>query len=102
MRLTWPDHARSKPGHRAPVAILASRGLGVAELYSLLRREVTFVTAWQGAMRPDQALLFAAGIPREQAFGGRRKPLPRVWSLLNNAVNLGASIRGDARIGWYG
>ena len=26
-------------------------------------------------------------------------PGPRVWSLLNNAVNLGASIRGDDRIG---
>ncbi len=47
-------------------------------------------------------LLFAAGILWEQAFGGRCKPLPRVWSLSNNVVNLGASIRGDARIGWYG
>ena len=51
---------------------------------------------------PDSALPFAAGILWEQAFGGRRKPLSRVWSLLNNVVNLGASIRGDARIGWYG
>jgi len=48
----------------------------------------------------DSALPFAAGILWEQAFGGQRKPLPRVWSLPNNVVNLGASIRGDARIGW--
>jgi len=68
----------------------------VAELGSLLRHEVTFITTWRGAVGPDQVLLFAAGIPREQAFGGRRKLLPRVWSLPGNVVNLEASIRVSA------
>jgi hypothetical protein len=43
--------------------------------------------------RLNQALPFAAGIPREQAFGGLRKQLPRVWSLPGNVVSLEASIR---------
>ena len=63
-----------------------------------MRREVASTTAERGVVS-DSALPFAAGILWEQAFGGRRKPLPRVWSLPDNVVNLGASIRGDARIG---
>lgn len=74
---------------------------GVAQFRRSLRREVASTTAERGVVS-DSALPFAAGILWEQAFGGRRKPLPRVWSLSNNVVNLGASIRGDARIGWYG
>jgi len=71
---------------------------GVAEFHRSLRREVASTTAERGVVS-DSALPFAAGILWEQAFGGQRKQPPQVWSLPNNAVNLGASIRGDARIG---
>ena len=74
---------------------------GVAEFHRSLRREIASTTAERGVVS-DSALPFAAGILWEQAFGGQRKQLPRVWSLPNNAVNLGASIRGDARIGRHG
>jgi hypothetical protein len=73
----------------------------VSQLGRSLRREVASTTAERGVVS-DSALPFAAGILWEQAFDGRREPLPRVWSLPNNVVNLGASIRGDARIGRYG
>ena len=43
-------------------------------------------------IRPDSALLFAAGIPGEQALDGRRKLLSRVWSLSDNVADLGASV----------
>ena len=69
----------------------------VAELGSLgcdMKSRSSLLGAAQFGL--DQALLFAAGIPREQAFGGRRKLLPRVWSLPGNVVNLEASIRVSA------
>ena len=80
----------SKPcaaNHSRPVLLSLGRYCDMKSRLSLLG-EVLF--------GPDQALLFAAGIPREQAFGGRRKTLPRVWSLPGNVVNLEASIRVSA------
>jgi hypothetical protein len=55
-----------------------------------LRHEVAQTTAERGSVH-DSALLFAAGILGEQAFGGRRKLLPRVWSLPDNVAGLAAS-----------
>jgi len=57
-----------------------------------------------GRIRPDPALRFAAGILGKHASGGqwRKPPLPEVWSLPDNVANLGASIRGRARIGGQG
>jgi hypothetical protein len=97
----WPKLTGPNAGgpRQFPIRTLLTARVG--QFGRSLRRDVASTTSERGVVS-DSALPFAAGILWEQAFVGRRKPLPRVWSLPDNVVNLGASIRGDARIGWYG
>src|SRR5438132_13956035 len=73
------------------------QGSAVGELGRSLRREVASTTAERGLVLTQPCL------SRQVFYGSRRlaggsKPLPRVWSLPNNVVNLGESIWGDASL----
>src|SRR5947209_6965772 len=100
MTYRWPNKITpANAGERLGLAGKSRVSLGprpgVAEFRRSLRREVASTTAERGLVLTQPCL------SRQVFYGSRRlaggsKPLPRVWSLPNNVVNLGASIWGDA------
>jgi hypothetical protein len=83
---------------RASHVLLGNRELcavHIAQFCRSLRHEVAWTTAERGLVH-DSALPFAAGILGKQAVGGRRKLLPRVWSLPDNVAKREVRLGNEA------